>query len=69
MRSPKKLRIDAAKRILKYMNSMLDLGLFYKKDIYLKLHGYVDADLEGDLDNHRSTSSYVPLYDYTCSKK
>ncbi|CAL9186402.1 unnamed protein product, partial [Musa hybrid cultivar] len=55
VRSPKKSQLDAAKRILKYVNSTLDLGSFYKNDIHLELHGYVDVDLGGDLDNRRST--------------
>ncbi|CAL9192746.1 unnamed protein product, partial [Musa hybrid cultivar] len=66
VQSPKKSQLDAAKRILKYVNSTLDLGSFYKNDIHLELHGSAYADLGGDLDNRRSTSDYVFLYGYAC---
>jgi hypothetical protein len=59
MQAPTKSHLDAAKRILKYVSSTLDLGLFYKKDSEFVLHGYTDADMGGDLDDRRSTSGYV----------
>ena len=58
MQSWKKPHVEAVKRILKYVNSTLNLRLFYKKDIHLELHGYANADLGGDLDNCRSTFGY-----------
>ncbi|KAJ3679560.1 hypothetical protein LUZ60_017571 [Juncus effusus] len=58
MQAPTKSHLDAAKRILKYVSSTLDLGLFYKKGSEFVLHGYTDADMGGDLDDRRSTSEY-----------
>lgn len=53
MQSPREPYLDIVKRILKYMNSTLDLGLFYEKDIYLELYDYADANLGGDLNSRR----------------
>ncbi|CAL9095777.1 unnamed protein product [Musa acuminata var. zebrina] len=62
VQSPKKSQLDAAKRSLKYVNSTLDLGSFYKNDIHLELHGYVNVDLGGDIDNRRSTSDCLFIW-------
>jgi hypothetical protein len=35
------------------------MGLFYKKKGVIELYGFSDADLGGDLDDWKSTSSYV----------
>ena len=36
-----------------------DFGLFYKKGEKSNLLGFIDSDYIGDLDDRRSTSSYV----------
>lgn len=41
------------------MSSILDLRLFYEKGINFELYDYIDTNLEGDLDNYRSTFSYL----------
>lgn len=38
------------------MNSIFDLGLYYKKGIHIEIYGY--ADLGDNLDNHRLTVSF-----------
>lgn len=73
MQAPRKPQLEATKRILKYVNCTLDLGLLYHKGAKLSLVGYTDAGFGGDLDDMKSTSGYVFLYGNTniscCSKK
>jgi len=73
MQSPRKPHLEAAKKILKYVNSTLDMSLFFEKKITSSLVGFTDADFREDLDDRRSTSGYVFLIDGTsiswCSKK
>lgn len=70
MQAPRKSHLEAAKRILKYVNSTLDLGLLYKRGAGVSL---INLDLGGDLDDRRSTFGYVFLCGGTniswCSKK
>ncbi|KAK8288489.1 hypothetical protein V6Z12_D07G128800 [Gossypium hirsutum] len=49
----------ALKRILRYIQGTVSLGLFYSNMKYYKLIGYSDSDWCGDLDNRKSTSAYV----------
>ncbi|KAG6468104.1 hypothetical protein ZIOFF_072672 [Zingiber officinale] len=44
MQAPRKPHLEEAKNILKYINSTLDMGLFYKKGEKFSLEGFVDAD-------------------------
>jgi len=73
MQSPRKPHLEAAKKILKYVNSTLDMGLFFEKKVTSSLVGFTDADFDGDLDDRRSTLGYVFLSGSTsiswCSKK
>lgn len=66
MKSPRKPHLEAAKKILKYINSTYDMGLFFKRKNDLVLMRYTDADFGGDMDNRRSTSGYIFLYGGTC---
>ena len=50
MQSPRKPHLEAAKKILKYVNSTLDIGLFFEKKVTSSLVGFTDADFGGDLD-------------------
>lgn len=61
MQEPRKPHLKAARQILKYVNSTLDLGMCYKKGSKFSLNGYSDASLGGDSKNGRSTSGYVFL--------
>lgn len=49
--SPRKGHLEAAKKILKYVNTTQDMGLLFKKNAEFSLIGYTDADLCGDLDD------------------
>ncbi|GKV02840.1 hypothetical protein SLEP1_g15229 [Rubroshorea leprosula] len=73
MQAPRKPHLEAVKQILKYVNTTLDMGLFYKKEANFSLLGFTDADFGGDLVDRKSTSGYVFLYGGTgiswCSKK
>ncbi|CAL8099446.1 unnamed protein product [Prunus armeniaca] len=59
MQNPKKSHLDAVRRILRYVKSMIDYGLLYKKGEDCKLVGYCDADYAGDHDTRQSTTGYV----------
>lgn len=52
---------SVVRRILKYMNFIINLILFYKMDIHLELYGY--ANMGGDLNNCGSNFDYMFLYD------
>ncbi|KAG7568076.1 Reverse transcriptase RNA-dependent DNA polymerase [Arabidopsis thaliana x Arabidopsis arenosa] len=61
MQAPRKPHLEAAKKILKYVKTTLDMGLVYKYNAKIFLHGFIDADFGGDLDDQKSTSGYVFL--------
>lgn len=61
IQTPRKPHLEAAKKILKYINTTCDKGLLYKSGADFLLYGYTDADLGGDLDDLKSTSGYVFL--------
>ena len=73
MQEPRKPHLEAAKKILKYVKTTLGMGLMYKYNAKVSLHGFTDADFGGDLDDRKSTSGYVFLCGDTsiswCSKK
>ncbi|XP_047335441.1 secreted RxLR effector protein 161-like [Impatiens glandulifera] len=58
---PMKPHLEKAKKILKYINTSLDIGILYEKDAKFVLKGYADADFAGDRDDRRSTSGFVFL--------
>eukprot|EP00253_Pinus_taeda_P026809 PITA_26809 len=51
------------KRVFRYLCGTSDYGLCYqgrpRLDRVLDIHGFIDADYAGDLDQRRSTSGYV----------
>lgn len=59
MQAPRKPHLEAVKRIVKYVNSTLDIALLYKKRAGVSLVGYLDANLGSNLDDRRFTSGYV----------
>ena len=73
MQESRKPHLEEAKKILKYVNTTLDVGLFYKKNAGFSLRGFADSDFAGDLDDRRSTSGFVFLCGTAsmswCSKK
>ena len=54
--SPCVSHLNALKQIIKYVNGMVNLGLFYTKDTNTSLAGFCDADSAGSLHDKRSTS-------------
>jgi len=63
MSKPGKEHWTAVKRVFRYLRGTSDHGLCYQGrpglDRVLDIHGFVDADWAGDLDQRRSTSGYV----------
>ena len=63
MSKPGKEHWKAVKRVFRYLRGTSDYGLCYQGrpglDRVLDIHGFVDADWTGDLDQRRSTSGYV----------
>jgi len=55
---PKESHWKAAKRILRYVQGTLSMGLMYEKDGGNILNGFCDSDWAGDKDTRRSTSGY-----------
>jgi hypothetical protein len=57
MENPTIEHLLAVKRVLKYVTGTVHQGCFYKrKGEKLKLTGYNDSDLAGDVDTHKSTT-------------
>ena len=52
----KESHLHAVKRIFKYLLGTINLGLWYPRNVGFKLVGYSDADFEGSLLDHKSTS-------------
>ncbi len=56
---PTKQHWTAVKRIMRYLNGTLDLGLLYHKEESKECVGFSDADWAGDQDDRRSMSGYM----------
>jgi hypothetical protein len=63
MSNPGKEHWTAVKRVFRYLRGTSNYGLCYQGrpglERMLDIHGFVDADWAGDLDQRRSTSGYV----------
>ena len=59
MQAPRKPHLDAARRILRYVKSTLQYGLFYEAGCKIQVHGYTDADWAGSISDRRSTSGFM----------
>ena len=63
MSNPGKEHWTTVKRVFRYLRGTSDYGLCYQGrpglERMLDIHGFVDADWAGDLDQRRSTSGYV----------
>ncbi|KAK2990889.1 hypothetical protein RJ640_006078 [Escallonia rubra] len=57
MQAPKKPHLEAARRILKYLQGTIDFGIMYRRGGY-KINGFCDADYAGDKSTRRSTTCY-----------
>ncbi|GJR99687.1 retrovirus-related pol polyprotein from transposon TNT 1-94 [Tanacetum coccineum] len=54
---PTKKHLEAVKRVFRYLQGTINMGLWYPKDTAMALTAYVDADHAGCRDTRRSTSS------------
>ena len=55
----------AAKRVLRYLKGTENLGLQFKKQDSIVIHGYADADFASDEDTRKSVSGYVYFFNST----
>ena len=55
MISPSNVHMGVAKGVLRYVRGTIDLDIWYLKTGGVKLHGYVDSDWAGSVDDMRST--------------
>jgi hypothetical protein len=58
---PGRLHWEAAKRVLKYVNTTRTFGITYRREPDVNYHVYCDSDWAGDLDGRRSTSGWVAM--------
>ncbi|KAK4387257.1 Retrovirus-related Pol polyprotein from transposon RE1 [Sesamum angolense] len=58
MQRPRNPHLDAAKRILRYVEDSRDYVLLYKRSNDFKLRGFTDADWACEASDCRSTSGY-----------
>ncbi|XP_057451761.1 secreted RxLR effector protein 161-like [Lotus japonicus] len=61
MEKPTELHLLAVKRIFRYLNGTIDLGILYNRKGNEDLVAFTDSDYAGDFDDRRSTSGYVFL--------
>ena len=54
--NPMESHVTAVKRIIRYINNTLDLGIWYSKETNYNHVCYSDADWAGNTDDHKSTS-------------
>ena len=54
--NPKESHVIALKKIIKYVKTTADFGVWYSKDTNDVLAGYSDADWAGNADDRKSTS-------------
>nr|KYP36518.1 Retrovirus-related Pol polyprotein from transposon TNT 1-94 [Cajanus cajan] len=59
MHSPSQVHLGAAKRVLRYIRSTTNYGLYFLKNESGELQGYADSDWAGSIDDSKSTSGYV----------
>ena len=60
--NPKESHMIALKRIIKYVKSTNDFGVWYSKDTNDILVGYLDADWSGNADDRKNTSGGFFFY-------
>ncbi|GJW86344.1 hypothetical protein Tco_0161684, partial [Tanacetum coccineum] len=61
---PNEKHLQAVKRIFRYLNGTINMGLWYSKDTDMSLTSYADADHAGCQDTRRSTSGNAQFLDY-----
>ena len=60
----KESHMIALKRIIKYVKTIIDFGVWYSKDTNDVLAGYSDADWAGNANDRKSTSRGLFLCGY-----
>ena len=60
--NPKKSHMIALKRIIKYVKTIADYGVWYSKDTNAVLDGYSDVDWAENADDRKSTSRVVSMW-------
>ena len=53
------LHLQAAKRVLRYLEGTVDYGIFYKKNGNKQLVAFTNSDYAGDIEDRNNTSGYV----------
>jgi len=53
--NPNKSHLTAVKRIIRYVNDIINHGLWYSTETNLMLAGYSDANWVGNADDRKST--------------
>ncbi|GJR71221.1 retrovirus-related pol polyprotein from transposon TNT 1-94 [Tanacetum coccineum] len=61
---PTEKHLQAVKRIFRYLNGTINMGLWYLKDTNMSLTAYADADHVGCQDTRCSTSGSAQFLDY-----
>ncbi|CAJ2662313.1 unnamed protein product [Trifolium pratense] len=62
MELPTKIHLITAKRVLRYLQGTLNLGILYTKSNDSELKGWTDSDYAGDIDDRKSTYGYGYMY-------
>ena len=58
MVEPRHVHLVATKHVMRYLKGTLDYGLKYASNSEIILHEYADSDLEGSVEDRKSTSGY-----------
>jgi len=59
MQTPRKPPLDAVRHILRYINHMLQCGIFYDTKSQLQVHGYKYANWVGNVSDRKSTNGFM----------
>ena len=59
MHGPTRKHMGTAKRVLRYIQGLVDYGIVYEKGKEAMLIGYCDSDWSGSEDNMKSTFGYA----------
>ena len=65
--NPKESHMITLKRIIKYIKTTVEFGVWYNKDTSDVLAGYSDADWAGNADDRKSTSGVVFMWEIILS--
>ncbi|GKB27314.1 hypothetical protein Tco_0866715 [Tanacetum coccineum] len=63
---PTKRHLEAVKRVFRYLQGSINMGLWYPKDTAMALTAYADADHAGCQDTRRSTSGSAQFLGDKC---